>query len=98
MKVKMARLVLVALAVSLGVMPLVRLAAEPRADWPQWQGPDRTGISKETGLLKTWPATGPSVIWSAQRLGNGHGAIAVPGEPVYLPGMTRANDPSFPPT
>src|SRR5258708_5061291 len=88
MTVKMARLVLVALTVSLGVMPLVRLAAEPRADWPQWQGPDRTGISKETGLLKTWPATGPSVIWSAQRLGNGYGSIAVAGERVYLQGMS----------
>src|SRR5258708_3312664 len=88
MTVKMARLVLVALTVSLGVMPLVRLAAEPRADWPQWEGPDRTGISKETGLLKTWPATGPSVIWSAQRLGNGYGSIAVAGERVYLQGMS----------
>ena len=28
------------------------------ADWPQWQGPDRTRISKETGLLKEWPASG----------------------------------------
>src|SRR6266851_780823 len=88
MKVKMARLVLVALAVSLGVMPFVRLAAEPPADWPQWQGPERTGISKETGLLKAWPATGPSVIWSAQRLGSGYGSIAVAGERVYLQGMS----------
>ena len=25
-------------------------------DWPQWRGPDRTGLSKETGLLAQWPA------------------------------------------
>src|SRR5262245_8126061 len=25
-------------------------------DWPQWRGPDRTDISRETGVLKTWPA------------------------------------------
>jgi len=24
------------------------------ADWPQWQGPDRTRVSKETGLQKEW--------------------------------------------
>ena len=24
-------------------------------DWPQWRGPDRTGLSKETGLLPQWP-------------------------------------------
>ena len=29
-------------------------------DWPQWQGPDRTGVSKETGLLQQWPRGGPA--------------------------------------
>lgn len=24
-------------------------------DWPQWRGPDRNGVSKEEGLLKSWP-------------------------------------------
>ena len=28
------------------------VALNAATDWPQWQGPDRTGISKETGLLK----------------------------------------------
>src|SRR5438093_849653 len=28
------------------------------ADWPQWQGPNRDNVSKETGLLKTWPKDG----------------------------------------
>ncbi|HEV2845017.1 MAG TPA: hypothetical protein VG477_09245 [Thermoanaerobaculia bacterium] len=26
------------------------------ADWPQLRGPNRDGISRETGLLKSWPA------------------------------------------
>ena len=32
------------------------LAAQtsPGADWPQWRGPDRTGVSKESGLMKQW--------------------------------------------
>ena len=25
-------------------------------DWPQWRGPDRSNLSRETGLLKQWPA------------------------------------------
>jgi hypothetical protein len=29
------------------------------ADWPQWRGPQRTGISAETGLLQEWSAQGP---------------------------------------
>ncbi|HEX9365378.1 MAG TPA: PQQ-binding-like beta-propeller repeat protein, partial [Vicinamibacterales bacterium] len=65
-----------------------RLAAAPLFDWPQWQGPDRTGLSKETGLLKAWPANGPAVVWSAQNLGNGYGSLAVAGERIYLQGMS----------
>lgn len=37
------------------VLATAVLQAAP--DWPQWQGPDRTRISKETGLLKEWPRT-----------------------------------------
>src|SRR5439155_3799926 len=42
------------------------------ADWPQWQGPDRTGLSKETGLLQQWPASGPPAVWSISGLGAGY--------------------------
>ena len=38
-------------------------AVASAADWPQWQGPDRNAISKETGLLKEWPTR-----WPAARL------------------------------
>ena len=56
------------------------------ADWPQWQGPDRTGLSKETGLLTSWPATGPAVVWTAGGLGNGYGSMAVAGTRVFVQG------------
>ena len=50
------------------------LAAEvARADdWPGWRGPDRTGVSKETGLLKEWPEGGPKLAWKATGLGGGY--------------------------
>ncbi len=64
------------------------LAAQSTSvDWPQWRGPDRTGISKETGLLAQWPRSGPSVAWSAAMLGAGYGSISVQGERVYVQGM-----------
>src|SRR5205814_6779488 len=46
-------------------------SAPPAAgfDWPQWQGIDRDAKSKETGLLKTWPAEGPTLAWKATGLG-----------------------------
>jgi outer membrane protein assembly factor BamB len=45
-------------------------------DWPQWRGPNHDGISKETGLLKTWPQAGPKVLWQAP-LGLGYSCVAV---------------------
>jgi outer membrane protein assembly factor BamB len=57
------------------------------SDWPQWRGPDRNGLSKETGLLSQWPRSGPPVVWSAAMLGAGYGSIAVQGDRVYVQGM-----------
>ena len=46
-------------------------------DWPQWRGPDRTGVSQETGLLKSWPAGGPKRIWMFENAGKGYSAPAI---------------------
>ena len=76
---------------TLAVTVLLGAAAVDAADWPQWQGPDRTRISKETGLLKEWPAGGPRVIWRAGSLGSGYGSMAVAGDRVFLQGARGAN-------
>ena len=52
------------------------------ADWPQWLGPDRTGISTETGFLKTWPKGGPAVVWK-KSLGQGFSGISVANGRVF---------------
>lgn len=46
-------------------------------DWPQWRGQNRDGKSPETGLLKSWPKTGPAKCWTATDLGTGFGAPSV---------------------
>jgi outer membrane protein assembly factor BamB len=46
-------------------------------DWPQWQGPERTGVSREPGLLPRWERTGPPLAWKAENLGGGFSAPAV---------------------
>ena len=56
------------------------------SDWPRWQGPDGTRISRETGLLKQWPPDGPRLIWTANGLGAGYGSMAVAGNRVFLQG------------
>ena len=53
----------------------VGLAA--RADWPQWRGPDRTDVSRETGLLKTWPKDGPTLVWLNKDAGLGYSGPAI---------------------
>lgn len=57
------------------------------ADWPQWQGPDRNAISKETGLLKEWPKEGPATAWTVKGLGGGDGAPAVAAGTIYGMGI-----------
>lgn len=63
------------------------------ADWPQWRGPDRTGVSKETGLLKAWPADGPALRWKRTDIGTGYSTPAVVGGRVYL--QTTVGDDEF---
>jgi len=58
--------------------------ATSSTDWPQWRGPERNGKSKETGLLKQWPANGPPRLWRVTTLGAGYGAIATSGERIFV--------------
>jgi outer membrane protein assembly factor BamB len=68
------------LAFSLTLTLTLTLAA---ADWPQWRGPDRTGVSTETGLLKTWPKDGPPRVWSVTGCGDGFSTVAVVEGVIY---------------
>lgn len=52
-------------------------------DWPQYLGPTRNAISSETGLLQSWPAEGPEVLWTVP-LGDGFGGPAVSKGKVYV--------------
>ncbi len=70
------------------VLALISVVWVPRGlsaqfDWPQWQGPDRTAHSKETGLLKEWPKEGPALAWKVKGLGGGDSTPSVAGGRVY---------------
>lgn len=54
------------------------------ADWPQWRGPNRTGISEERGLLKEWAADGPKLVWRNADVGAGYGSPSIAGDTLYL--------------
>lgn len=49
------------------------------ADWPQFRGPDRNGISAETGLANNWPEAGPPELWRHSIGESFSGIVAVDG-------------------
>lgn len=71
------RVTLTGWAMMLVFVCLVEAAAQTGGDWPQWRGPNRDGISKETGLLKQWPAEGPPLVWKATGAGRGYSSLAI---------------------
>lgn len=76
------------LVASVGLLPLASRAA----DWPQWRGPERNGISPETGLLKEWPEGGPKQVWQVKDVGGGYSTPAVVGDRIYLLGNEGMDD------
>jgi outer membrane protein assembly factor BamB len=59
------------------------------AGWPQFLGPDRNGISRETGLLTAWPDDGPREVWRVPG-GVGMSAMAIRGGRLYT--MVQKSD------
>lgn len=54
------------------------------ADWPQWRGPQRSGISEEHGLLQEWPTEGPPLRWQLKDVGSGYSTPSVVGDRLYV--------------
>src|SRR5436189_466651 len=67
----------------LAVGAFAQNALSAQFDWPQWQGPDRTAHSKETGLLQEWPKDGPPLAWKIKGLGGGDSAPSVAAGRIY---------------
>ena len=56
----------------------------------QWRGNDRNGIYDEKGLLRSWPANGPTLLWHYDNLGDGHASAAVVSHSrIYTAGATN---------
>lgn len=56
-------------------------------DWPQFRGPDRSGISSETNLLAKWPEGGPELLWKYEDLGKGYASVSVANGQIYTTGV-----------
>ncbi|MFM8891153.1 MAG: PQQ-binding-like beta-propeller repeat protein, partial [Planctomycetia bacterium] len=69
-------------------------AAASAADWPTFRGSDRTAVAPDTGLLTSWPAAGPQLLWESAGAGRGYASLAIAGERIYTlgDGLSTAGD------
>ena len=63
-------------------------------DWPQWRGPERNGISKESGWAFQWPDEGPKIAWKA-KVGLGYSSFVVADGRAYTVGFANSQDTVF---
>ena len=52
-------------------------------DWPQYLGPDGNSSSPQKNILRSWPQSGPEVLWTTN-VGIGYGGPVVKEGKVYL--------------
>lgn len=57
-----------------------------------WRGKDQSGIYNETGLLKTWPVSGPALLWEATGIGTGYSSVTISDNAVYITGRKGGKD------
>lgn len=68
---------------TLACLALLAVGLAQADDWPQFRGPRRDNISRETGLLRQWPADGPRVLWSRD-VGQGYAGAAIVAGRAYF--------------
>ena len=58
----------------------------------EWRPENRTGVSAETGLLKSWPSNGPTMLWSNPDLGKGYSQPSFGATSIYITGNIDNDD------
>ncbi len=70
----------------------VLIAKLPAQDWPQWQGEHRDGTWNETGILESFPAEGPKLLWKAEIAGGYAGPAVAEGRVFVTDYLREAGD------
>jgi outer membrane protein assembly factor BamB len=58
-------------------------SASAQSNWPQWRGPDRNGVSSESGIPIEWSES-KNVLWKTAIAGRGHSSPVVWGNRIFL--------------
>ncbi len=78
--------------ITVSLLALIGIPSDVQADdWPQWRGPDGTGISKETGWVAEFPASGPREAWR-RNIGFGCSSVSVVNGMLYTLGWHDGKD------
>ncbi|HVS62196.1 MAG TPA: PQQ-binding-like beta-propeller repeat protein [Thermoanaerobaculia bacterium] len=72
--------------------PVADEAGDGDREWSQWRGPDRDGISGETGLLQSWPEGGPRKVIDVGGLGAGYSSFAASGDRLFTQGAKNGSE------
>ena len=72
-------------------------AAARADDWPQWLGPKRDGVWRESGLVDRFPDKGLPVRWRTA-IDAGYSGPAVAGDRVYVTDRMLAPGSKAPPS
>src|SRR2546426_529127 len=79
-----------------GILLLLAATQTLRADdWPQWLGPQRDGVWRETGIVEKFPADGFKYRWRVP-IGGGYSGPAVVKGRVYVMDRQLAKEASNP--
>jgi glucose dehydrogenase len=54
-----------------------------------WRGPNRDGIYPDKGLLKSWAADGPKLLWETLEIGKGYSSPTIAGDRIYVTGLSE---------
>ena len=76
------------------IFPFIALAGFAD-DWPQWQGPQRDSVWRESGIIEKFPEQGPPLRWKSS-IGGGYAGPAVSAGKVYVTDRQLANGASNP--
>ena len=79
-------------SVSLILLSLLIFSKVCNAQISQWREANRTGVSPETGLLKSWPAEGPKLIWANTELTKGYSSVSFGNNKIYTTGKNGSDE------
>jgi len=63
-----------------------------QGDWPEFHGPQRDSICRETGLLQQWPPEGPPLAWKLEGLGKGLSTVSMAAGRFFTTGDRKSGD------